>query len=517
MFFNNSRGNINVGTSIIIFLVCVVIAIGVAIFHHYYYPSKYLENKAFEISELFDGEGKFSKVAKNLLNTRSDVGYVKLLDENGVLEESFGDDSKEGTKKFLFNGPENKSVVLGLKNDLGKQIDTYPLVWSLLIGTVLSFLLIFLLFLQSPKQGKAFKKLERAMQRVSQGDLHARLEIDSSSDEDMGILNAYQGFNRMVEILNKRFKAAESEPIELKEFVAKDEFDLEIKEDLSVDAIVDEEKELADEVIVDNEVIDNNEVEVFEEKDEKEIKQFELTEDDIKSEAEVVKNESEVSYSSQINGDSRAVSELSSNGEDESEFSAFRPKIVLPQESLYPKNRNVTVFVAKISDFNDLSDRLDSSDLSSFLTRYRKSASSIISGYGGVIEALLQDEIVAIFNAPEEQEKAELRSICAAVEVLHELATMTKERKNEGKEIIGGKIGIGLREIPFYSDSGVPDSVKVVIDNARDICDSANLWKVYVSSSLYQNVQEYVDAKEYLVDGETFYSITGVEEGVVEV
>ena len=202
--------------------------------------------------------------------------------------------------------------------------------------------------------------------------------------------------------------------------------------------------------------------------------------------------------------------------DDTEKPSTFRPKIVLSQDSLYPKFRNISVIVAKINDFENLSENLDTSELSSFLTEYRKAASQIITSYGGVIEALLQDEIVAIFNAPDEQNDAELKSVCAAVEVLHELAGMTKKRRNEGKEMVTGKIGIGMRALSYYSETGVPDSVKNVIKDARYICDNANLWKVYVAAELFEEIKDFVDVKEYILDGEVLYSITGVEQGVVQ-
>ena len=81
------------------------------------------------------------------------------------------------------------------------------------------------------------------------------------------------------------------------------------------------------------------------------------------------------------------------------------------------RERNVTVLVAKIADFQELSNTLNPSEFNAFLADYRKAASAIISNYGGVIEALLKDEIVAFFNAPEEQVHPELKAISSAVEV----------------------------------------------------------------------------------------------------
>ncbi|MEM7007775.1 MAG: adenylate/guanylate cyclase domain-containing protein [Thermodesulfobacteriota bacterium] len=185
------------------------------------------------------------------------------------------------------------------------------------------------------------------------------------------------------------------------------------------------------------------------------------------------------------------------------------------EEEELTKNRRVTVIVAKIADFQDLSTSLDSTEFSAFLADYRKSASSIISNYGGVIEALMKDEIVAFFNAPEEQVNPELKAICSAVEVLQHLATITRERKLEGKIAISGKIGIGTKSLTVYGDNGVPQGIKAITDSARGICDLAPIWRVIVSEELYLSVSEYVEARELTLGGDTYYSIVGVEEGVV--
>ncbi len=185
------------------------------------------------------------------------------------------------------------------------------------------------------------------------------------------------------------------------------------------------------------------------------------------------------------------------------------------EEEDQTRSRRVTVIVAKIADFQDLTSSLDSTEFSGFLADYRKAASSIISNYGGVIEALMKDEIVAFFNAPEEQTNPELRAICSAVEVLQHLATITRERKLEGKTAISGKIGIGSKTLNVYGDNGVPQGIKSVTDSARSICDLAPIWRVIVSEDLYLTVSEYVEARELSLGGDSYYSIVGVEEGVV--
>lgn len=195
----------------------------------------------------------------------------------------------------------------------------------------------------------------------------------------------------------------------------------------------------------------------------------------------------------------------------------FQPTVAASERKEEPRIRRVTVFVAKIGDFESLSTRLSTAEFSSFLTQYRKAASSIVSNYGGVIEALLQDEIVALFNVPDEQDKPELRAVCAAVEVLEVLANMSRKRKVEGKEAISGKIGIEAKTMPFYMESGIPQGVKEVVGLARAICEEAPLWKVLVSSEIYRSVSDYVDAKEIVVSYGTSFSIVSVEEGVIRI
>ncbi|MCH7950592.1 MAG: hypothetical protein IH875_08995 [Candidatus Dadabacteria bacterium] len=395
------------GVSFLLVAIFVLVSILVSVFSSYYFTSTLSEQKAQELVQLFSApDTSFDETAKNILNSRQDVLYIKLLDSEGVLQESFGSDEGENIEMFPITTSENSTILLGLVGTDFKNLIIYPALWSALIGLVVSIIVLFILSLLSNGKSDSIEKIISGMKRVSRGDSTTKLESSEAGD-DVTMIRAYETFNQMLDMLKRRENVEVEEPI-------------------------------------------------------------------------------------------------------------FQPTLIATEEKEEETNtRRVTVIVAKIADFQDLSSTLDSTEFNSFLADYRKSASSIISNYGGVIEALMKEEIVAFFNAPEEQTNPELRAICSAVEVLQHLATITRERKLEGKIAINGKIGIGTKTLNVYSDSGVPQGIKGVTDTARSICDISPIWKVIVSSELYLSVSEYVEARELTLGEESYYSIVGVEEGIV--
>lgn len=404
-------GNIYSGNALVLAFIFVLISLLISLFNSYYYTSTITDERSQEMARLFDGTGKsFADTSKDILNSRHDIVYIKLLNPDGVLLESFGGDDTGDLEIIPINTPDNNTIVMGVVGKDWKSLVLSSLMWSALIGIAVSVVIIFLLSLLSSGRNDSMENLIAAMKSVSRGDL-AGARLDPESSDDVSTIRAYETFNQMVDRMKKREN---------------------IEEDLPP---------------------------------------FQPT-------------------------------LISADDEDEEEETISRP-------------RNVTVVVAKIADFQELSNTLKPAEFNAFLADYRKAASAIISNYGGVIEALLKDEIVAFFNAPEEQINPELKAVCSAVEVLQLLASITRERKIEGKAAISGKIGIGMKSVPVYDDSSMPHGVKQVTDMARRICTVAPVWRVIVSADVYQIVKDFVEARELKLGNEPYYSIVGVEEGVV--
>lgn len=414
MGLKSRLGNIYSGNALVLAFIFVLISVLISLFNSYYYSSTITDERGQELARLFDNTGKsFGDTSKEILNSRHDIVYIKLLNPEGVVLESFGGDDTGDLEIIPINTPENNTIVLGVVGKDWKSLMLSSLMWSALIGVAVAVVIIFLLSLFSSGRNDSMENLISAMKSVTRGDL-AGARLDPESSDDVSTIRAYETFNQMVDRMKRRGETVEEEipPFQPTLISANDDF------------------------------------------------------------------------------------------EEEEEETIARP-------------RNVTVIVAKIADFQELSNTLKPAEFNSFLADYRKAASAIISNYGGVIEALLKDEIVAFFNAPEEQVNPELKAVCSAVEVLQLLASITRERKIEGKAAISGKIGIGMKSVPVYDDSGMPHGVKQVTDMARRICTVAPVWRVIVSADVYQIVKDFVEARELKLGNEPYYSIVGVEEGVV--
>ncbi len=202
---------------------------------------------------------------------------------------------------------------------------------------------------------------------------------------------------------------------------------------------------------------------------------------------------------------------VKSQGGTEVISSHFQPQIVIADGDEEQLTKNVITFVNKITGIDEFPTILSPEEYNELIENYRNEVTSIIANYGGTIEAIFQDEIVAFFNTPEELQNPELKAISAGVEVLQTLAVMNKDRKLDSTKAVSGKIGIDIKSVPFISTSGAPQSVKEIITHARRICDASPQWKVMVSSEILSHVRDHVDVKEYEMEDQTIFSIIGVE------
>ena len=151
-----------------------------------------------EMENVFGEEELFAENSRSILNTRSDVGYVRLLDRNGVLEKSFGVQDDSGFEKLTVKGPEGKAVLVGIKTPSGDGNYLNMALWSLLAGSLMAVALSFFLRAMNARSLRFLGNFSDAMRRLSRGDYSARIEPGSSFAANPGLARLCREFNDMV-------------------------------------------------------------------------------------------------------------------------------------------------------------------------------------------------------------------------------------------------------------------------------------------------------------------------------
>ncbi|MEZ4546455.1 MAG: HAMP domain-containing protein [Thermodesulfobacteriota bacterium] len=196
-------GNFYSGNTIILAVILILVAVLVSVFNAYYYTSTLNDQRGQELAQLFSSSNKgFSDTAKDILDTRSDILYIKLTNPDGVLIESYGDGENQTAEIFPIRTPDNNTIVLGVTPREYKSLALSAIMWSALIGIAFTVFFVFIGSFFSTGKNDSIEKLIAAMKTVARGDLSARLNPDSA--DDVSVIRAYETFNQMLDRLRKR-------------------------------------------------------------------------------------------------------------------------------------------------------------------------------------------------------------------------------------------------------------------------------------------------------------------------
>ena len=110
----NRKKSFNLVPFFPVFLSCLLLSFSsVFVFQYFYFPERYSDLRVAEMEEVFGEEEFFADRARSVLDTRNDVGYIRLLDSNGVLEKSFGFQDDKGFEKLTLRGAGGKDCPFG--------------------------------------------------------------------------------------------------------------------------------------------------------------------------------------------------------------------------------------------------------------------------------------------------------------------------------------------------------------------------------------------------------------------
>lgn len=111
------------------------------------------------------------------------------------------------------------------------------------------------------------------------------------------------------------------------------------------------------------------------------------------------------------------------------------------------ERRHMTVLFSDIEGFTTFSDRLPPEEVSALLNEYLTSMAGCVTATAGTLDKFIGDAVMAVWNAPEEQEDHAARACDCAILMLTELRRLREEWGAQGRPLLHIRIGINTGEM----------------------------------------------------------------------
>jgi len=468
---NNRKKSFSILPFSTVFLFCLIFSVLAGfLFQHFYFPERYADLRVAEMEEVFNEEEFFADRARSVLDTRNDVGYVRLLDNNGVLEKSFGFQDDEGFKKLTIKGPEGKTVLVGIGTSATKKFYFDAVLWSLIFGSLMAVVFTLSIRFISNRAFGFLKELSDAVTSISRGNYSVRLDGQSSKVAGFNVQWLYRQFNEMVSSLeSSSIKQEKSGDLGLQDFT-------EERAGFYPKMVLNQEKTSqisSSETSTDSSNEETEEVIIVSDKEDTEPK----------------KTPSPITDIVDFQGKETELDKM-----------------------------EVSILVIKIVDFESLIKDISPLDIDSLTSDYRKFISSTVNSFGGTVEAILRDEVVAFFtnSNSEEVPASELSCICCAVEVIQLFAGVIDKKRISSQSDIKLKMGISSTNLSVLDKLDVPTRAKTFVDEAKVLCDGARPWSILVTTGFRASVSDYLEVRREKVEDKLCYAVIGVEEEALQ-
>jgi adenylate cyclase len=112
-----------------------------------------------------------------------------------------------------------------------------------------------------------------------------------------------------------------------------------------------------------------------------------------------------------------------------------------------PERKVISVLFADIRGFTDLSEQLSPEELGDFMKEYLTEATSVIFHHGGTIDKYVGDMVMAMWNAPLDDDNHAVNSILSALKLIELTKQLTLIFKEKGWPAIALGVGISTGEM----------------------------------------------------------------------
>ena len=369
-------------------------------------------------------------------------------------------------RRSPLKGPEGKTVLLGLKNSAGGKFHLDALLWSLIFASLMAVIFTFLIRFISDRAFRFMGELSEAVGSVAGGDYSVRLDGRSSLIAGAGVQWLCREFNEMASSLEGgSADRDDAENLENADFDRSDELPTDFRPKI-----------------------------VLSPEPPSDVSSFQAPQDSLEEDlVEIVHVE---------------------EGDIEPEQEA--PSAVTEIVDSEGKKADISILVVKIADFETLIEDVSPASVNALTADYRRSVSTTIGSFGGTVETILRDEVVAFFTSSDSGPAARLSCVCCAVEMMQLFAGVVNGQKVSTRSDIKLKMGISSADLPVSDESDVFALAKPFVDEAKALCDGAKAWSVFVTTSFREGASDYLEVRREKVDGNLCYAVTGVEEEALQ-
>ncbi len=169
--------------------------------------------------------------------------------------------------------------------------------------------------------------------------------------------------------------------------------------------------------------------------------------------------------------------------------SRFCPTCGAPQlDQAREERRVVTVLFGDIAGFTELSERRDAEEIKAIVDRTFERLAEIIHSFGGRVDKVIGDEIMAVFGAPQAHEDDAERAVRAALAIQRMLAEDSEGLEQKRGIALQMHIGVNTGEV-VAGFVGGSDSYTVLgdaVNTARRIEEAAEPGQTLVGETTYE-------------------------------
>lgn len=155
----------------------------------------------------------------------------------------------------------------------------------------------------------------------------------------------------------------------------------------------------------------------------------------------------------------------------------------------------VTCLFADIRGFTNFSEQVDPVILLDVLNRYLGAAADAVLLHEGTLDKFLGDAVMAIFNAPEQQEDHAMRAVRAALQMRNDILALHDEMEPQYRLSFGIAINVGEAVVGLVGTKMRVDYTAIgdTINTAKRIQENAKAGQILLSETAYQQAEKHVN------------------------